>query len=236
MTATRKLATDKPSTVLDVYIGSVTDLPTSTNPTTVQLQQTYFPSISADADGIEWRGTITTPAQYVPSANPDYGKWNWTQLITASRQLKYDDVYWQLAVKITNNNTTTTKPINGIQVLDGGYPYDGINGGFWYPADGTRDGNSDSPYNDLSSDTNIRAYDIRDSFNDYLMYLPPGNGSVVVPLKETDWYWEVHATKDTSNAWSTFGENAQWSFGADFPKFPTWTMSAPVGSLTYAAP
>ncbi|MDQ2800813.1 MAG: hypothetical protein M3Y13_14375, partial [Armatimonadota bacterium] len=83
----------------------------------------------------------------------------------------------------------------------------------------------------------IRAKDIQDGFNDYLMYQPPGVGSIEVPLKEADWFWETHAAKDATGAWSTSGENAQWSFGDDFPAFPTWTFYAPAGGhLKYMAP
>ena len=68
------------------------------------------------------------------------------------------------------------------------------------------------------------------------MYGPPGSSSVPVPLKETDWYWEFHATKDSIDYWNDTGQNAQWGYGADFPNFPVWTLWAPVDSLTYSAP
>lgn len=207
-------------------IGNVTDLPTSTNPNAVALEQFYRYPPDGDAYGLTWKGTITTPSDYVTAG--DYGYWNWTQLMTAFRQEKNNGLYWQFAV----DTTTPWTVINGLQLLDGTYPY----GYFWYPSDGTQSISADLPADSFESDNAIRAKDIRDSFADYLMYLPPGDGSLPVPLKETDWYWEAHATKDASDAWSTFGEDALWSFGDDFPAFPLWTFYAPIGHLVYMAP
>jgi hypothetical protein len=226
VTATQTLTTEKPSAQLDITIGTVTNLPSLTNPTDVQLQQVYSYPPSGDAHGITWRGTITTPAAYVTSG--DYGSWNWTQLMTASRQEKNNGAYWQFAV----DTTTPPRVINGTQVLDGMYPYwyD------WYPSDGTRTGNSDSPAQPLDPSNAIREYDVSDSFKDYLMYQPPGSGSLPVPLQENDWYWQFQATKDASNAWSTGSKNAQWGYIGDFPAFPQWTFCASVGHLTYVSP
>ena len=226
VTPTQTLTVEKPSALLDVAIGSVTDLPTSTNPIGVQLQQFYMYPQSGNAEGISWNGTLTTPAAYVTDG--DYGSWNWTQLITAQRQQKNNGVYWQFAV----NTTTPATVINNVSVLDGSYPY----GYFWYPSDGTRTGNADSPYQPLDSSIAIREYDVSDSFNDYLMYLPPGSGSLPVAMKRSSWYWDFQALKDPTNAWSTSGENAQWGFVGDFPAFPTWTFNAAIGALTYVAP
>jgi len=226
VTATQSLTIEKPSAVLDVSCGSVTDLPTATNPTGVQLQQIYTYPQSGSAEGISWSGTITTPAAYVTSGN--YGSWNWTQLITAQRQQKNNGVYWQFAV----NTTTPATIINGMSVLDGNYPY----GYFWYPSNGVAAGNADSPYQPLDASTAIREYDVSDSFNDYLMYLPPGSGSLPVPMKRSSWYWDFQALKDNSNNWSTSGMNAQWGFVGDFPAFPTWTFCATIGHLVYVAP
>ena len=226
VTPTQTLTVEKPSALLDVAIGSVTDLPTSTNPNGVQLQQFYTYPQSGNAEGISWNGTLTTPAAYVTAGN--YGSWNWTQLITAQRQQKNNGVYWQFAV----NTTTPATVINGISVLDGSYPY----GYFWYPSDGTRTGNADSPYQPLDSSVTIREYDVSDSFNDYLMYLPPGSGSLPVAMKRSSWYWDFQALKDPTNAWSTSGKNAQWGFVGDFPAFPTWSFNAAIGHLVYVAP
>jgi len=226
VTVTQTITVEKPSALLDVAIGTVTDLPSSTNPTDVQLQQVYRYPPDGYAYGITWRGTITTPSAYVTSGA--YGSWNWTQLMTASRQEKNNGVYWQFAV----NTTTPPTRINNTQVLDGMYPY----WNEWYPSDGTRTGNSDSPAQPLDPSNAIREYDVSDSFKDYLMYQPPGSGSLPVPLKESGWYWQFQALKDASNAWSTGGKNAQWGFVGDFPSFPVWTFCASVGNLTYVSP
>ena len=226
VTGSQTFTIEKPSAQLDIYMGTVTDLPTSTNPNAVALQQIYTDPPTGNAYGISWYGTITTPAKYASSG--DYGSWNWTQLITAQRQEKNNGVYWQFAVNTTNPATV----INGWSVLDGTYPYDNS----WYAADGTRTGSADSPSQPLDSSTAIREYDVSDSFDDYLMYQPPGSGSLPVPLKLTDWYWEFQALKDDSEAWSTSGKNAQWGFVSDFPAFPTWTFYAAIGHLVYVAP
>jgi hypothetical protein len=225
VTVKRTLTIEKPSDQLNIVIGSVNaepGLPFGTPPTFVELEQYPQTTPSPNACGIQFQGTITTPAAYVLSN--DYGQWNWTQLVTTSRQEKNNGTYWQFAIK-TNNSTTI---INGRQVLDGGYPY-----GSWYSANGVQDGNTDSPVQDLSSDPAIREYDVSDSFDDYLMYQPPGANSLPVPLKETDWYWTFQALKNASNVWSVSGRNAYWGFVADFPAFPTWNLYAPDGCLTY---
>jgi len=226
VTATQAFIVEKPSAMLDVFMGTVADLPTSINPTAVQLQKDYYSSLDGRANGIAWKGTITTPATYVFSG--DYGTWNYTQLLNAARQQKNNGVYWQLAV----NTTTPATLINGSTVLDGTYPY----AYSWYPSNGTRAGSADSPAQGLDSNTAVREYDVSDSFNDYLMYLPPGSGSLPVPLKLTNWYWNFQALKDATNAWSTSSKNASWGFVGDFPAFPTWTFNAAIDHIVYAAP
>ena len=228
VTATQTLTTVKPSAQLSIICGIVTDLPTSTNPTNVQLQQYYRYPPDGNAYGIAWYGLITTPAAYVTSG--DYGSWNWTQLITASRQEKNNGVYWQFAVDTTSPPTV----INGTQVLDGTYPY----GYFWYPANGATPapGSADSPQQSLDPSNAISEYNVTDSFKDYLMYLPPGSGSIPVPLQENDWFWHFQALKNASSIWSTNSKNAQWGYVADFPAFPVWTFCASVGHLTYVSP
>ena len=104
---------------------------------------------------------------------------------------KNNGVYWQFAV----NMTTPATIINGTSVLDGNYPY----GYFWYPSNGVAAGNADSPYQPLDASTAIREYDVSDSFNDYLMYLPPGPGSLPVPMKRSGWYWNFQALTNASN-------------------------------------
>lgn len=84
VTASQVLSVEKPSAQLEVFIGSVTDLPNSTNPNTVALQQIYTYPSTGQASGISWFGTITTPPDFVASGN--FGRWNWTQLIIGQRQ------------------------------------------------------------------------------------------------------------------------------------------------------
>ena len=229
VTTTQTLTTVKPNASLSIIIGSVNTEPGyPSNPTFVQLQR--FPQtqpVNDDettyASGITFSGTITTPSAYVLGS--DYGSWNWTQLMTASRQEKYNGAYWKLAL------TTTSPPtiINNLKLLDGGYPYSG-----WYPANGVPTGNSDSPSQGLDPSPAIREHDVSDNFDDYLMYQPPGTKSLPVPLKETDWYWTFQALKNAANVWSTSGNNAYWGYVADFPDFPLWPLYAPDGCFTYA--
>ncbi len=57
----------------------------------------------------------------------------------------------------------------------------------------------DSPGIDCKQFTSVS---VNDSFNDYLMYLPPNDSegnSVWVPLKVQPWYWYASATESTGD-------------------------------------
>ena len=167
------LTIEKPSNSLNIVIGSVNPEPGYPSPPTfVELEQYPQSQPSGSACGLQFFGTITTPAAYVASG--DYGLWNWTQIIKASRLMKNNGVYWQFAVQTTNPSATTK--INNWPILDGSYPYSG-----WYPPNGNTYNNADSPWQGLDSSTAIREYDVSDSFQDFLMYQPPGVNSLPFP-------------------------------------------------------
>ena len=223
VTVTRDVLLDKPSVELAIQMGTVDDLPDSPNPSYVELRRLYKNEILPDSDaaGIEWTGNVLTPIVY--NGYEDVGQWNWTQLVTSMRQVQAGAVWEKIAVGAWGNY----KSVYGVQGLDGTYPY-----AYWYPADGTDNGNADSPNQLLDSTYNVVS--VNDSFQDYLMYLPPGSNSVVVPLKETDWFWQAHAT-NSAGVWATSNKNAQWGFGNDFPDHPVWTWAMPTNPtlITY---
>jgi hypothetical protein len=226
VTVTQKLTVDKPNSTGHMWIGHPTDLPTSSNPSEVELQRFYFPTNNVQARGVEWQMSVTTLTPYAAAASGDWGSWNWTQLVTPGRQRKNNGVYEQLA----RTSVTPYQIVNGVQCLDGQYPY----GREWFPADGTTKGDADSPDEPLEAGFNVRAKDVLDSFVDYFMYRPPGSASVPVPLENYQWFWEFHATKDNADLWNDTGQAAQWGELGPFPAFPQWTF--PLTTSTYVAP
>lgn len=225
----QQLSVEKPNSKLDVYIGAVTDLPSSSNPSYIQLQRFFYPTPSGDARGIKWLGAVTTPSDYIVSN--DVGQWNWTQLITPGRQLKRNGTWLQIAM--AQPAPTPSLLVYGVQCLDNFYPY----AYSWYPANGNANGDFDSPWQQFGADPLITAWDIIDHFDDYFMYLPPGQGSVTVPLTMYTWSWTATATRNTTTAgspWSVSNKGQNCTPAGDYPTHPEWSPPAFVnGNLTF---
>ena len=217
ITLTKDVILEKPSAELSVQIGSVVDDGNASNPSGITLALPGY----VGTVGIKWTGNILTPSGF--DGYEDVGQWNWTQLVISKRQQIINGQVQQVAL----DNTDPATSIFGVQCLDNFYPYADTDG--WYPADGTDNGNSDAPNAPFTSDASVTQIDTLDSFHDYLMYLPPHNNvvppsdSVVVPLKETSWFWQGQGLQ-AGGIWTTSNKNAQWGFDGDFPDHPVWTF------------
>ena len=57
-----------------------------------------------------------------------------------------------------------------------------------------------------------------------MMYRPPGDGSVFVPVKKISWHWQGNASL-VGSTWSLGSTDAGYAFdGGDYPPFPIWTQ------------
>lgn len=171
--------------------------------------------------GLVFECSVTTPEGFV--YGNDSGAWNWTQLVTPFEKRKRDGVWKEIGMSIP----PPTRSIYGRLCLDNTYPYSD-----WYDANGVFDGSNDSPYDPLEEDPLVTAKDLLDSFECWFMYLPPGDGSVPVPLKKVVWNWEFHAVK-SSGAWTVSGTMAQRTFDEDYPPHPEWDIVLKNEGMTY---
>lgn len=233
ITVTKQIRTEKPSSEVAVEIGSVQDEGDLSNPYGMILTGLSLPNNPGIHDiGIRWTNNVLTPIVFsTPAPNildptaVDPGQWNWTQLTIPGRQIIDGGVTEQIALM----NTTPPTKIYGLECLDNVYPYStsvgqpfGSDG--WYPADNSPNGDSDAPEQTFPFSASVTEVNVLDSFRDYLMYLPPGGNSVVVPLKRVKWFWKGNGSQ-SDNVWSTSGEDAQWSFDGDFPDHPEWNFA-----------
>lgn len=211
----------KPSVSLSVQIGSVNDAYGAAGDVDgIQLGGVTVGSVTT---GILWTGNVLTPIGFT-GGDDDYGQWNWTQLDTDFHKRLKGGV-WETSVL---NNTQPPTSISGITCLDNSYPYN-----LWYAANGTDQNEGDSPSEALDNDTSIMEIDVLDSFQDYMMYLPPGEDSAVVPLKRIKWFWQAKCVQ-SGGLWATSYKDAQWSFDGDFPDHPVWNIDLLNNALGYA--
>ncbi|MES2461721.1 MAG: hypothetical protein V4671_14145, partial [Armatimonadota bacterium] len=121
------------------------------------------------------------------------------------------------------NGITHSLSDNGTQVLDstfGYYPeYPDV-----FPSNGFQYVASDSPSQGYEYPAEY--VEVLDSFLTYTLYVPPGDDSVFVPLKNLQWFYEGEAATDPLGIWSVYNTAAAWSLGDDFPSFPTWNSNS----------
>lgn len=82
---------------------------------------------------------------------------------------------------------------------------------------------TDSPYHPLEG--HIKTYKVctvREAFHTYLMYVPPGAGSIPVPVRVETWNWYGFALKKTDGAWDLVARIAPKLKDAAATDFPTW--------------
>lgn len=226
VTVTRNCKSQRPDSVtLGVWIGTTTPLPAGGPYDYVRLQDAVLPGGVLVEPGMVFECSVTTPEDFM-NAFGGWGEWNWTQLVIPGRKRKRDGIWTEIGMTYP----PPTHSIYGLQCLDTVYPY---NHPRTFYANGVKDWESDTPGQPLEADDPlVTAWDVLDSFDCWLMYLPPGDGSVAVPLKKVDWYWEFDATK-SSGAWTVSGTAAQWSPGADYPPHPEWTFAVDANYITY---
>ena len=81
---------------------------------------------------------------------------------------------------------------------------------------------SDQPNHLLAQGPDEMFFGIADTFSTYLMYQPPGSGSVYVPLTETDWYFVCSVARPAGGVWiPSLGTSHLASFVE--PAFPEWS-------------
>ncbi len=150
------------------------------------------------------------------------GTWYHLQLVTPNK------------FRAPAGGSLTAGSHNGQQGLDGGFPYGGT-----FPADGNQANSPDidSPgfaLGDVAPNA-YQEYSVqKETFTMYIMYTPPGNNSVPVPVSSYTWYWNVDITipsAPTPKSWSNWGsaptngtivaQSAQSTF-----QFPTWSQKA----------
>ncbi len=174
---------------------------------------------SSPVIGINWTGNATSPSGYGSG-----GGWLYLQLITLGSN------------RFTPPTTTeseqcgsgTTWWTNG---LDSTYPYepldDGVNSLFSSGTDGFAE---DHP--NFALDAPATSYTASQSFEDYMMFLPPGAGSQLVPLKKFTWSWGGLASWN-GTAWSLSSPSHSSTTPVDYPPFPDWGRLVKSSNITF---
>ena len=134
--------------------------------------------------GETWNCHVLTPALFGGG-----GSCNFSQLITPGRSHTYSTG----SVSCTENGKSGLDTLSPYSA-ESGDPYTvgtGANAG--WPADNSSHRTGDSPSTGLS-DPKLgvcASVSITESFNTFLMYLPPGSDVQPVPLHEVDWNWNA---------------------------------------------
>lgn len=165
------------------------------NTTISSLPSLYAgPSPANPKGGIWWYAQAKTPA---PFSSVGTGAWNFVQIWNPSR--------W----RTPNTGAEQPSSINGLGGVDNMYPYEpppysAASPGS-YPADNSVHDNGDSPGN--KADDLYTNYRIADTFNTYIMYLPPPSPTVNdvqwVPIYEIDWNWSANVTRP-GTSWASW--------------------------------
>jgi len=132
--------------------------------------------------GMSFVAAVGTPALF---SNAGTGQWLFVQIINTNHRQWYPLSF-----------LPTTSGSGGV-ALDNEWPYKSI-----WPADSTADISTpqkaeDSP--DLLLNSNFNEFAIADTYQMYLMYVPPGNNSQYVPLHKLTWEWNASQVTENSN-------------------------------------
>jgi hypothetical protein len=180
--------------------------------------------------GIQFDCGVATPTDYLPAGAVDWwnetlaGGWNILQVAHSGRH------------RTLSSGAQQTMKCHGFTTgLDSTLPYEPAGTGpHFYKADGSVGTNPDvtdttiQSFNDPFEDPPVNPvyFKIDESFDTYLMYMPPGTNSVYVPLHMWTWFWKGSAAHQT-------GDFPHWIPGQDpmaagvsneidFPAFPAW--------------
>lgn len=171
-------------------------------------------SLSGNSNlGIKWSSKVATPEDFV--VGTDRGGWHWVQIITLS--------------------STRTVPGVGTETqycgsegegwwrtgLDTSYPYEPLpaSGPNWYIADGGIGAAADTPSQTTESASS--GYSLRDDFEVWQMYKPPGVDSVYVPLQKFQWHWGANLSWNGSQ-WTMLSTTHSKSDLSATATFPSW--------------
>ena len=135
--------------------------------------------------GVQWETGLTNPALF---SNETGGGWNVVQIIHVP----------------TDNRTTTAgavekAPIQGLTGLDKLYPYMPTDTAMW-SNDYSLHKFGDTPGQQV--DDNHIQYNITQTFDTYIMYLPPGSDSQWVPFQLSNWGWSATPVNRPSTSWA----------------------------------
>lgn len=121
--------------------------------------------------------------------------------------------------------------IYGITHLDNDYPYTDR----WFTTNDIWDGEADSPFEPLEGDASIVEKMLLDDFDCWYMFMPPGVGSIAVPIRKINWFWQFDAAK-TGGIWSVSNNLSQAGVAEAYPAFPVWDKRLINEALMYRAP
>ncbi len=212
---------DFPTKTLDVHCGTLQPLPNATNPQALGLAGVTTPAdITTPTPipcGIYWRGKVTTPMVGATDGYPTGAGWNVTQLV-------------KVALLRTEKGVAQDAPANDLKdlALDGTFGY-GPTYPSLYPADGQYPWGSQDIASVAPIDADTTAISLNDGFFDYMMYLPPGNGSCFVPLSKFKWFCtgQAQLVKGSPSVWqyNIPTPSAGWSSEGEYPDHPQWTTN-----------
>jgi hypothetical protein len=174
--------------------------------------------------GMEFRSRATTQPIYISTGGA--GRITYVQLTTRNRTWSYDNA--------------PTQSESSPKGLDNSFPYSVVdfpsatqpNTRYYNPETYSYSANnslaltSDSPWHQI--DGAISATSSNDSFEMYLMYLPPKKDSMDndwVPLRRTIWTWIGSATRPAAgwNSYTGTASTVSGQNGAPYRIHPTWT-------------
>lgn len=241
MTTYRECTVVAPNSDFGANIGQV-HLELHVDPTLLKLSHAAIPSNLPDyyshypgGAGITFPSRVTTPD---PDNYGGTGGWNIVQKVNPNRSR-------------VNGGVTQTCSYNGQPSLDVVWSYAGVDDYPYtilygtqdvgvFPANTLFDYLADMPAVELRVSNGgyiqepIQWLDEakgHDSFETWLMYIPPGTDSQFVPIKKLIWFWNGRAIRDSSSGtWSLSlpdppSDSVGWNYeGGDFPFHPAWNQ------------
>jgi len=203
----RKVAVVAPEFTFEAARGTV-QFDDPNNPTEFRLDGAELYGVKG---GCVWSGTVTAPPEFDSG-----GEWNFTQTVTPNRVLQ--------SPQATHNFS-----YNGQKGLDEQFPYSTA-----FPADGTRHTDSDIPNQFIRPPfTNVKG---ADSFDLYMLYMPPDQGSNYVPLTQFSWNWKGEAAPNSSGGWNLLDADSGSFPRTGWPLHPKWTRNNITGTWTPPLP
>ena len=159
--------------------------------------------------GIFLAAWVRTPADFVAQGT---GSVQWAQLVTKLNSFGHE---------VEGDYLDVDAPFNGVNKLDGAYPYLGKS----YQANGSSYFVEDAP--GMSLDGLDEAF-FTSTHQTYLNYLPAGSGSQLVSLARFDWSWSGHASL-VDHEWGFLSRSNSVQYTSTYPAQPMWgsVASAP---------